>query len=209
MSWLGSNSQYNIEEEKKTKPIVITRHKQKLKDSIELNSDDSFDLNDNKNDFYSKPIKKVPSRNSRKVSGFELEMNKYGLLENIKQIKQFNFYLGVELGSPRKEKEQVIINKRGINQPYEFPYQRRARSSSPPRGVIPFHNIEKSISNGNKVIIGQKNFVIEAVNKNKGGFEVREIAEGIIDSFGLSTNPTEEGRKDPIGEYYTNTKIHT
>ncbi len=79
---------------------------------------------------------------------FEVEMHRHGLLDNIVGIQKLNNYFEVELGAKRMDEsgyesnsEATTFDKTGNRvgrseapqQPFAFPFQKRARSHSPPR----------------------------------------------------------------------------
>ena len=207
MFWLKKQLPAHSEEEIKETVMIERKNKSrkhsrpKRNGDKEMSSEDSFDLKENENEFYGKKQKKTPSRNARKASKFELEMNKYGLLENIKEIKKLNFYLGAELGSTLNNEDNFLYDNPRLRNQYEFPFQRRARSISPPRGTVPFRK-NKEVSNTSKPVTVKENFFINAFNKKyyKKPISSLEIEEAMIDSFGLSTGPSYEAKKETQGD---------
>jgi len=148
---------------------------------------------------------------------FDVEMNKHGLSDKIANIQQLNNYLEVEIGGSRRlnDSGQSVSDDGSANGIFEnvtkgdestakgftFPFQKRARSHSPPRNGQLFdpkrgqHNPEVS----RKPVVAVGNFALgknviprpsdmEQLNK------VLESDEG-GDTAGLSTGSTGEERQ--------------
>eukprot|EP00826_Nyctotherus_ovalis_P025890 TRINITY_DN2010_c0_g1_i14.p1 TRINITY_DN2010_c0_g1~~TRINITY_DN2010_c0_g1_i14.p1 ORF type:complete len:224 (-),score=51.66 TRINITY_DN2010_c0_g1_i14:146-817(-) len=210
MSWLKENSQKYLEEDVKGGQSVVQRNQSshsRRKGVKDSDSEDFFDLKDNENELYKRQTKKSPSRNVRRVSRFELEMNKHGLLEDIKKIRKLSFYLSIGLGSAVNSEENLVYNPSQPKISYEFPFQRRARSSSPPRGVMPFCKAEKG-SNYKLPIAAKQNLSLKTSHiKNIKQLLPHQIEGAMIDSFGLSTGPSYEGKKEIPGDELIYQKI--
>jgi len=181
-------------------------------------SNDSFEADDNLNELELE-IKRTNSKKQNKSPKFELEMRKHGLLDKIKHIQQLNCHLGAELGSARGD-EQNSMNDNSMTSindrsGYVFPFQKRARSNSPPRGVAPFAKAESPMNNASrKPVVVTRNFIIGPnSNAKKIRGKVRfgqkpeyndllikhiENEEGMLECCGLSTGPTDEEKKGEL-----------
>jgi len=151
---------------------------------------------------------------------FEAEMNKHGLLDKIVNIQLLNNFFESEIGGTKKEgsphasdfgTSNSRLEKIFVENPdqtmegkgFTFPFQKRARSNSPPRNGQLF-DPKRSENTGNQPIvanffIGQK--VIRKELKKQIKFPKLEISLG--ENGGLSTLCTreEQGKmKSGLGE---------
>ena len=161
----------------------------------------------------SKQIQGVTKIGKKQVpEHFEQEMHKHGLLDKIVHIQQLNNFFEVELGGNKK----IGDNSRSIaaevqNSPnttvdkgYAFPFQKRARSNSPPKNGVLFgpksnDELPSDIKVTRKPVMARTNFVIgKSVMKPKKAMDqfakIMENEEA-IDRGGLSTGPTDEIQK--------------
>ena len=151
---------------------------------------------------------------------FELEMHKHGLLDEIVHIQQLNDYFEAELGT-KKEGEGRMAESRnspnttvdkqlGPEKGYAFPFQKRARSQSPPRNGALFGSqsgdeLRPEVPTTRKPVVATVNFVIgKATLPHELGPKPQFVEtsakalepDDVIDSCGLSTGPTDEGRNN-------------
>ena len=206
---------------------------------------ESFEADENQNDLEIESRKAqdrcdITSNSLSRTPYFELEMDKHGLLDKIKHIQELHSHLGAELGSARNEEQNSFQNNscssitdanlgssiKGGGCGYSFPFQKRARSNSPPRSTALFAKAEILTScNPRKPVIVTKNFVIAAGANNastnsidnssdkkkaKGQSPIGPKVEstepiakhvendegGLMECCGLSTGPTDEDKKN-------------
>jgi len=151
---------------------------------------------------------------------FEQEMDKHGLLDKIVHIQQLNKIFENELGAiskrpdiPQIQNVEVSGLEKGQNSPtsdkaYAFPFQKRARSNSPPKnGALLF--ISKNSENSGelspsdpsrKPVVARANFVMGKAVKQLKFSPKAHIVDQFLKSLeseddmccGLSTGPTDE-----------------
>ena len=200
-------------------------------------NDESFDAEDNENELASLAAKNKPKvtkyvasvsteKRAKKAAPehFEQEMNKHGLLDKIVHIQQLNNYFENELGGIGKKVEapstvaEVEGQDRSQNSPkatimdnskgYAFPFQKRARSNSPPKnGALLFvpKSTEKSPEQSpcdprRKPVVARANFVIGKAVKQLNFSQKAQMVDQFLRSLesdddfscGLSTGPTDE-----------------
>lgn len=144
---------------------------------------------------------KISEENILPRKGFEIEMNKYGLLEKIDSIQQLNNYFEAELGNTKKINEKSEeINKEIQEKNYTFPFQKRVRSQSPPKNGIVFgrKGSEDETEPSRKPVIATNNFYIGGCLKGNKKQEQCEN-EDSIDTGELSTGVT-NGLKSSLEE---------
>ena len=164
---------------------------------------------------------------------FELEMHKHGLFDKIAHIQQLKNYFEVELGgnkkammdSSRSIEENKAQPQLPVPQPqnssqnvllekgYAFPFQKRARSNSPPRNGTLFggksgeESPNEFVGTVRKPVMARTNFVMgKDLSRMKDDIRMKiqfadhsskalENEDAIIDCCGLSTGPTDELQK--------------
>eukprot|EP00830_Metopus_es_P008939 TRINITY_DN18677_c0_g1_i1.p1 TRINITY_DN18677_c0_g1~~TRINITY_DN18677_c0_g1_i1.p1 ORF type:complete len:352 (-),score=73.12 TRINITY_DN18677_c0_g1_i1:61-1116(-) len=153
---------------------------------------------------------------------FEKEMNKYGLLDKIVHIEKLNNFFVSELGRNKKgsdcsphhspnasiDKEPILATAIKNEKGYTFPFQKRARSNSPPKTGVLFG--KKATDDGpndstqvRKPLMATSNFVMGQAFKQPDFGPKVALAEQFtkyvdnddpIDSCWLSTGPTDEDK---------------
>lgn len=195
--------------------IASQQQRQAKEDSRRRNPDDSsdsFEADDNANELDAI----VPSADVGHEY-FEAEMHRHGLLDKILHIQQLNNYFGAELGSARKGSPRAgnaspepsvsgLNTSSAADKGYAFPFQKRARSNSPPRSPSALfssgtHKVDSKT--GRKPVVATPNFVIGKIAKQRQFGPRAECSEQSAakdgeECCGLSTGPTDEERNNVL-----------
>eukprot|EP01022_Parablepharisma_sp_SALTPOND_P019997 TRINITY_DN3519_c0_g1_i1.p2 TRINITY_DN3519_c0_g1~~TRINITY_DN3519_c0_g1_i1.p2 ORF type:complete len:384 (-),score=35.76 TRINITY_DN3519_c0_g1_i1:3156-4259(-) len=212
---------YPLANEDKKATLAPPNESLKKIEADNSNTEDSFKAEENENELGKcvppKPdLRRVfPSGNPRRGKSpplrehFEAEMNKYGLLDKITNIQQLNNFFELEIGGSKKDNSSTQLldssasnshldkifaeNSPNSAKGFAFPFQKRARSNSPPRNGQLFDPKRKE-SPGRQPIIA--NFFLGKNLVSRKHVKSPEVEVPIVsmvgDTAGLSTGSTRE-----------------
>ncbi len=164
------------------------------------------------------PPGKKPETRTRKPMGrprspdapeeFDREMNRHGLLDKIVHIQQLKNYFELEIGGPlpspqANSGQRSPDNVQNGDKSYAFPFQKRARSNSPPKNGALFGSKRNSRDESptdirmRKPVVARTNFVMGKALQRKQESEFMKMLENeeLMDCGGLSTGPTDEAQQ--------------
>ena len=211
--------------EKVLQRLVDPRKEKSRKKGFEEDSDGSFVAEENANELETitpglKNYRGSPGSGKRKgsvnkIEHFEDEMGKHGLLDKIVSIQKLNNFFEAELGSNKKMNDSAFddtcnnttLDKTGKAAAgadpgaFAFPFQKRARSHSPPRNPQLFDQTRNPICVDAPKPLVATNFVVAPqlrLNEKMTGTAFGQEEPVVSEDLECGFSPTDENNGEHI-----------